>query len=156
VTTWASKGLKIRVAGMWSKRWVRVSAMVLCAFAVISFGVLSYCYVTVSRLIDQSLHGERDKVFPQVFARPLEIYRGQSLTIQQLVDRLNDLGYSQRPRPEKPGEFSMIGGTVTIIPRPSQFKGEVVEVSFAPAAPPPSPRRKAPPLIRLSDHVLRL
>src|SRR6185369_4065943 len=132
-----------------------VSAMVVFGLAVISVGVLGYYYVSFSRLIDESLHGERDKVFPQVFARPLEIYRGQSLTNQQLIDRLNDLGYSQRPKPEKPGEFSIAGGTVSIVPRPPQFKGQVVEVGFAPAAPRAPARRNAPPL-RLSDHVLRL
>jgi len=129
--------------------------MVVFGLAVISVGVLGYYYVSFSRLIDESLHGERDKVFPQVFARPLEIYRGQSLTNQQLIDRLNDLGYSQRPKPEKPGEFSIAGGTVSIVPRPPQFKGQVVEVGFAPAAPRAPARRNAPPL-RLSDHVLRL
>src|SRR6185369_6368522 len=100
-----------------------VSAMVVFGLAVISVGVLGYYYVSVSRLIDQSLHGERDKVFPQVFARPLELYRGQSLTGQQLLDRLNDLGYAQRPKPEKPGEFTITNSangslqTFSVIPR---------------------------------------
>src|SRR5262249_50555676 len=105
---------------MWSRRWVRLSALAVFVFCVFTFGVLGYYYVSFSRLIDESLHGERDKVFPQVFARPLELYRGQSLTEQQLIDRLNDLGYSQRPKPERPGEFSVIGGTVSIVPRPPQ------------------------------------
>jgi len=139
---------------MWSRRWVRLSALVFLGFAAIAFGVLSYYYVSFSRLIDQSLHGERDKVFPQVFARPLEIYRGQSLTNQQLIDRLNDLGYSQRPKPEKAGEFAASGGTVSIIPRPAQFKGQVVQVGFQATPNPPQSRRNAP--ARLSDHVLRL
>src|SRR5215467_16399945 len=107
---------------MWSRRWVRLSALAVLGLSAIAFGVLSYYYVSFSRLIDESLHGERDKTFPQVFARPLEIYRGQSLTNQQLVDRLNDLGYSQRPKPEKSGEFSVSGGTVSIVPRPPEFK----------------------------------
>jgi len=134
---------------------VRLSAMALFVLAVITWGVLGYYYVTFSRLIDQSLHGERDKTFPQVFARPLEIYRGQSLTNQQLIDRLNDLGYSQRTKPEKPGEFSVSGGTVSIVPRPPQFKSQVVQVGFAPAPSGTPARRNAPP-VRLSDHVLRL
>ena len=56
---------------------MRVSALVVFVLWVVCSGVLLYYYVSFSRLIDQSLHGERDKVFPQVFARPLEIYRGQ-------------------------------------------------------------------------------
>src|SRR5437764_1232221 len=92
---------------MWRRRWVRIATMVVLAVAAVAWGVLGYYYVSFSRLIDKSLHGERDRVFPQVFARPLEIYRGQALSNQQLIDRLNDLGYAQRPRPEKPGEFAI-------------------------------------------------
>jgi penicillin-binding protein 1B len=128
-------------------------AALVCA--ALAWGILGYYYVMFSRLIEQSLHGERDKVFPQVFARPLEIYRGQSLTNQQLIDRLNDLGYAQRPRLEKPGEFVVNAGTVSIAPRPPEFKGQVVQVSFQRV--PDSntaPRRAAP--VRLSDHVMRL
>jgi penicillin-binding protein 1B len=140
---------------MWSRRWVRLTAMAVFVLGVFTCGMLIYYYVTFSRLIDESLHGERDKTFPQVFARPLEIYRGQSLTNQQLIDRLNDLGYSQRPKPEKPGEFSVTGGTVSIVPRPPEFKGQVVQVGFSAAVPATPARRNAPPP-RLSDHVLRL
>ena len=57
-----------------------------------------YYYVTLSRLIDARLHGERERVLPRVFARPLELRRGQSMTERQLVDRLNDLGYTLRGR----------------------------------------------------------
>ena len=134
------KGVRIKVAGLWRRRWVRLATMVLLAVAAVAWGVLGYYYVSFSRLIDQSLHGERDRTFPQVFARPLEIYRGQSLTAQQLIDRLNDLGYSQRPAPEKPGEFSVNPAAVSFVPRPAEFKGQVVQVGF---------QRKA-------DHILRL
>jgi penicillin-binding protein 1B len=114
--------------------------MVVLAVAAVSWGVLGYYYVTFSRLIDQSLHGERDRTFPQVFARPLEIYRGQSLTIQQLVDRLNDLGYSQRPALEKPGEFVASAAAVSLMPRSPEFKSQVIQVGF--------PKK--------ADHVMRL
>jgi len=141
---------------MWRRRWVRVLAMVVLAVAAVAWGILGYYYVSFSRLIDDSLHGEHDKVFPQVFARPLEIYRGQSLTNQQLIDRLNDLGYAQRPKLDKPGEFVVSAATVSIVPRPPELKGQVVQVSFQRLADPgaPAPRRGAP--IRLSDHVTRL
>ena len=129
--------------------------MVLLATAAVSWGVLGYYYVSFSRLIDKSLHGERDKVFPQVFARPLEIYRGQSITNQQLVDRLNDLGYAQRPKLEKPGEFVVNAATVSLIPRSPEFKGQVVQIGFQRFADPAVPARRGTP-VRLSDHVTRL
>ena len=126
---------------MWRKRWVRIAFMLVLAVAAVAWGILGYYYVSVSRLIDQSLHGERDKAFPQVFARPLELYRGQSLTNQQLIDRLNDLGYAQRPKLEKPGEFTVTAPTTTIsiIPRAPELGRQVVQVGFQ----------------RRSDHVMR-
>jgi len=66
--------------------------MVVLAVVALAWGILGYYYVSFSRLIDQSLHGERDKVLPQVYARPLELYRGQALGGPQMLDRLNDLG----------------------------------------------------------------
>jgi penicillin-binding protein 1B len=114
--------------------------MLVLAAAAVSWGVLGYYYVTFSRLIDQSLHGERDRTFPQVFARPLEIYRGQSLSAQQLIDRLNDLGYSQRPALQRPGEFLAGPAMVSFVPRAPEFKGQVVQVGF--------PKK--------ADHIMRL
>ena len=70
-----------------------------------------------ARLIDARLHGERERVLPRVFARPLELRRGQSLSDRQLIDRLNDLGYAQRDEPDKPGEFAVGAASVAILPR---------------------------------------
>ena len=93
---------------------MRYAAIALAVPLVILCGVLGYYYVSFARIIDARLHGERDTVFPRVLARPLEIRRGQSLTDRQLIDRLNDLGYAQRASIEKPGEFAIGRGAVTI------------------------------------------
>jgi penicillin-binding protein 1B len=66
-----------------------------------------------------------------VFARPFELQRGQALTPHQLVDRLNDLGYSHRERAEEPGQFTVGRNTLVIIPREGDRTGEVVRVVFA-------------------------
>jgi len=129
--------------------------MAVLVLAALGWGVLGYYYVSFSRLIDRSLHGERDKVFPQVFARPLDIYRGQSLTHQQLIDRLNDLGYAQRPKLERPGEFMVNPGAVSIVARTPELRGQVVQVSFQRLADANAPVKRGAP-VRLSDHVTRL
>src|ERR687883_498583 len=109
--------LKVRVRALWRKRWVRIAALAASIPLVLSFFVAGYYYVRFARLIDERLHGERQTVLPRVFARPLELRRGQSLTDRQLVDRLNDLGYAQRVTVEKPGEFAVGNGAVTIMSR---------------------------------------
>jgi penicillin-binding protein 1B len=92
--------------------------------------VLSYYYVVFSRQIEARLHGERERVLPRVFARPLELRKGQSLGATQIIDRLNDLGYAQRARVEKAGEFAVSAGAIAVIPRGGNRNGETVRILF--------------------------
>jgi hypothetical protein len=111
--------VRIKVSTWWRKPWVRVAAGALIACVAGLCVATTYYYVGFARIIDQRLHGERDRVLPRVFARPLEIRRGQSMSNRQLIDRLNELGYAQRPAVEKAGEFSDTGSVVsTSVPPP--------------------------------------
>lgn len=92
--------------------------------------VLGYYYVRVAAIIDERLHGERERVLPRVFARPLELRAGQLISESQLIDRLNDLGYAERPRPEAPGEFSVDGNVVMFTPRSGPAAGKTVRAVF--------------------------
>ena len=111
--------------------------------------------VSFARMIDARLHGERDRVLPRVFARPFELRRGQSLTEAQLVDRLNEIGYAQRPRPEKPGEFTIGGGSATIIARTPELKGQSIRIVF-PKPHLPQSRPESPASPRSPDRIERL
>ena len=120
-------------------------------------GVAAYYYVSFASLIDARLHGERDTVLPQVFARPLELRRGQSMTDRQLIDRLNDLGYAQRPLADKPGEFTVTPGAVALVPRAPEYKGRTVRVLFQrERALDVKPASRRPPPPRAADRVLQL
>ena len=101
----------------------------------------AYYYVSFARVIDARLHGERDRVLPRVFARPLELRRGQSLTERQLVDRLNDLGYAQRAARRQAWRVRRGGRLVAIMPRVPELKGQIVRVVFQT---PSRGRRSAP------------
>ena len=52
-------------------------------------------------------YGERERSLPRVYARPIEIRKGQTFTQQDLIARLNDIGYAQRPDVAQPGEFAV-------------------------------------------------
>jgi penicillin-binding protein 1B len=95
-------------------------------------------------MIDARLHGERDRVLPRVFARPLEIRRGDNISAKELLDRLNDLGYAERTQAQNPGEFAVSGPLVTVVPRAGSHTGKLFTVSFQrPAA--RRPGRGQPP-----------
>ena len=146
--------------GIWRKRWVRIATAVAAIPAMLLVVAAGYYYVRFSRLIDARLHGERSTVFPRVLARPLELRRGQSMTEQQLVDRLNELGYAHRDRLEKAGEFAIGAGAVAIMPRVSELNGQAVRVIFQrPPAPDPKAAARATkpaPPPRVPDRVQRL
>jgi penicillin-binding protein 1B len=147
---------RIRVVALWRKRWVRWTAVALAVPAIALCLVATYYYLSFARLIDARLHGERDRVLPRVYARPLELRRGQSMTDRQLVDRLNDLGYAQRANVEKPGEFSVGSGSVSILPRSAGLKGKVVRVLFQKPATAVVKAAARRPAARPADHVERL
>ena len=145
--------VRVRLASWWELRWVRLTALAAAVPLVLLFFATAYYYVSFARILDARLHGERATVFPQVFARPLELRRGQSLSEAQLVDRLNDLGYAQRTMFERLGEFVVGDGDVTIMPRGEEFKGRSVRVVFRRPPPPArktSARRPAPAASRRS------
>ncbi len=114
----------------------KYTATAAASLFVIVCALTGYYYVTFSRMIDARLHGERDRVLPRVFARPLEIRRGDNISQKELLDRLNDLGYAQRTQAQTPGEFAVIGALVSVVPRAGSHSGKTVIVSFQRPAPP--------------------
>ena len=148
----------MRAKALWKKRWVRLTALAMTVPLVLACFLTGYYYVRFAQLLDDRLHGARQRTFPRVFARPLELRRGQSLTDLQLIDRLNDLGYAQRPVAERPGEFAVGDGSIFIHARARELSGKTVRVMFRPPAqtartpaarrPPPKPPR--------ADRVQRL
>lgn len=99
---------------------------------IIGSAVVGYYYVRFSHMIDARLSGELLRTDPRIFARPLAIRRGQRLTVVQMIDRLNDLGYAERPRVEHPGEFAIGRNALAVIPQGGDHAGETVRFVFAP------------------------
>ncbi len=120
-------------------RAAKSTAITLAVLFVVTCGLTGYYYVKFSNMIDARLHGERDRVLPRVFARPLEIRRSEGLSQKEVIDRLNDLGYAQRTQPQNPGEFAVSGPVVSVIPRAGSHTGKLLTISFQR----PVPRRAA-------------
>ena len=151
--------VQARGKALWQRKWVRLTAVALSVPLVVGLFLTGYYYVRFAQLLDDRLHGTRQRVFPRVFARPLELRRGQALTEVQLVDRLNDLGYAQRPAAERPGEFALGDGMVTIRARATDLRGKTVRVTFRPPTPTArgaAPPRKPPARPPRADRVQRL
>lgn len=136
------RGLRVRIRI--SSRWTRYALAAAALLLVVGSGILGYYYTQFSRVIDARLHGERDRVIPRVFARPLVLHAGQGLTELELIARLNDLGYSHRPRVDRPGEFAIGERAVLVVPRGGPNAGQVVRVQFR------APQR--PSVVKVADR----
>jgi penicillin-binding protein 1B len=132
------RGLRIRI----ERRWLRALVYAGGAVALAAALAVTYYYVSFARIVDARLHGERERTLPRVYARPVELRRGQTITEQDLVARLNDLGYTHRAKAELPGEFAIGRNAIAITPRSGDLKGRVVRVEFNPA---PAVRRAGRP-----------
>ena len=82
-------GLRGRLARLswprWLKPWRRHILAGAAVLVVAALGSLTYLWVHYSRIVDARLHGERDRVVPRVFARPLTLHAGQGVSLTDLV-----------------------------------------------------------------------
>ncbi len=135
------RGWRIRIPAGW--RLYGLVAITVPA-VIVSF-VLAYYYVQFSKIIEARLHGERDRVIPRVFARPFTLHRGQGIGRAELVARLNDVGYTERSRLERAGEFAVEPGAISLRPRGGDHAGKLVRISFPQARPAKADKPAASP-----------
>jgi penicillin-binding protein 1B len=116
--------------------------VVLGALASVMILVGSFYWIKYGKLIDSKLGGEQ-RPAPRIFGRPYTLHPGSAISPTQFVQRLNDVGYAERPKVEGPGEFNVTGNSVTVGIRPSgQAKPQTVKVDFS--------KGSAPVVIRLT------
>ena len=76
----SSTSVKAASRPLWRRRWPLVLAVVFGLPALIGSALLGYYYVRVAGLIDARLHGQRERMLPRVYGRPMELRRGQALS----------------------------------------------------------------------------
>ena len=148
-------GWRVRLARLrwpaWLAPYRRHILIGLGVTSLVVLGSLSYLYVSYGRIIDARLHGERDRAVPRVFGRPLTLQTGQNLAQAELVARLNDVGYAQRARVERPGEFAIDKHTVVLISRSGDQAGKSLIVSFP--EPPVLKKKAATPTPPVAQRI---
>ena len=99
------------------RRWLKLAAALLLGPLLVLGAAFVYLYRSIALEVDSQLAGLHDRVAPKVYARPFVLRAGQSMTVGELDDRLDDLGYTRRERATAPGEFDVTGQIVRLIPR---------------------------------------
>jgi penicillin-binding protein 1B len=113
------------------RRWQLYLTLAVTIPAIVVSVLIGYYYVTFSRMIDARLHGEVQRTDPRIFARPFVVRRGQRVTMAQMIDRLNELGYAHRDRAVQPGEFAIGRDALAVVPRAGDRQGQAVRFAFA-------------------------
>lgn len=112
--------------------WRQHLLLAAAVAGLLASALASYGYVTFSRIIDARLNGERERSLPRVYGRPMDIRLGQFFSEQDLVVRLNDLGYAQRAGVTRPGEFAPIRNGLALSPRGGAQAGKVIQILLPP------------------------
>jgi len=97
-------------------------------YAGIAFGVallaLSIWVIYLDRVVVNHFEGRRWTLPAQVFAQPLELYAGQTLSVGELELELKRLGYRASDKPTRPGLYRRRGMRIDVGARKFRFVDE--------------------------------
>ncbi len=93
----------------------------LFTIMLIGFVALLVYVAWLDSQVRQQFEGKRWALPAQVYARPLELYPGQALTVEQLQAELQRLGYREHNRPHQPGTYAWLGRSLVITTRSFDF-----------------------------------
>ena len=98
---------------------VPLVAIVVCLFLAVPY------VLKLDNQITTRFEGKRWELPARIYARPLELYVGKTLSIAELEKELVQLRYSRQKNPTKQGEYSIHGGQVSIYSRAFHFPDEL-------------------------------
>lgn len=90
----------------------------LCLVGIIVLGAYAF-YLDAQ--IKHAFSGNKWEVPAQIFARPLELSKGEEITVQEVIDELNLLGYRKVTFANNSGEYSYQNKVLNIQRRAFQF-----------------------------------
>jgi penicillin-binding protein 1B len=112
------------------RRWLKLAVALLLGPLLVLGAIFLLLYRSVAVEVDARLAGLHERVAPRVYARPFVLRIGQALTAAELDDRLDDLGYTRKPRAIEAGEFDITAAEIRLVPRGGTAGGQVVRVSL--------------------------
>ncbi|MCL4125603.1 UNVERIFIED_CONTAM: hypothetical protein GTU68_006858 [Idotea baltica] len=111
--------------------------------------------------VQTKFSGKRWIVPAKVYARPLELFAGKSLTKTDFLQEMNALGYSQASQAARPGKIAVNGNTVDLYSRKFHFyegsepaKAMRLQFSATKIASLTTPNGKALPIARIEPLLM--
>ena len=104
-------------ASRFKRTYLRI-ALLLCLGCSIPLAIYA---VVLDRIVVSKFEGKRFSIPAKVYARPLELYEGKELSLEQLQHELGLLNYRLVAAGTQPGEYSKTRDRVVIYTRPFTF-----------------------------------
>jgi penicillin-binding protein 1B len=116
--------LHIRIGwGSWGSRLGLVLLGSAIFLIVVAAGLGTYYWISYGRMIDLRLSGHIQQTTARIYATPLRIYTGESLTVADLANHLQRAGYSELDVSGTPGRYVLHGSEIEIRPSGESYFG---------------------------------
>lgn len=100
----------------------RLLALGIGALWLLTWSVVAQAfYDDLDKEVREKFEGKRWAIPAKVYARPLELYSGASMSAREVQDELDILHYRPQPGTASPGTYSLKGGTLYIHTRGFDF-----------------------------------
>lgn len=111
--------MKARTTKLLKKIWPYALGVVVVALVALAAWI-----VYLDRIITQQFEGRRWSLPAQVYAQPLELYAGETLSAAELETELQRLGYQRVDQPQRPGSYRRNGSRIDLISRHFRYWDE--------------------------------
>ncbi|BCE03606.1 penicillin-binding protein 1B [Marinicellulosiphila megalodicopiae] len=101
--------------------WIKRTFWVLAKLFLVGLVILATYMTYLNIQIRQRFEGRTFDIATSVFAQPLSLYEGKTLSQNQLSWSLNNLGYRKDSKVDQPGEYWNNGNQFTIYKRHFEF-----------------------------------
>ena len=86
-------------------------------------GTATYFWISFGRMIDLRLSGHIQQTTAKIYAAPMRISTGESLSVRDMADHLQRAGYSELDVPGTPGRYILHGNEIEIRPSSESYFG---------------------------------
>ncbi len=90
---------------------------------LVAIGIGTYYWISFGRMIDLRLSGHIQQTTARIYAAPMRIYTGETLTALDMANHLQRAGYSELDVAGTPGRYILHGGEIEIRPSSESFFG---------------------------------
>ncbi|MGA7794580.1 MAG: PBP1A family penicillin-binding protein [Candidatus Acidiferrales bacterium] len=116
--------MRIRIGrGFWGSRFGLVLLGTFIFLLLCVAGIGTYYWISFGRMIDLRLSGHIQQTTAKIYAAPMRIYTGESLSLADMANHLQRAGYSELDVAGTPGRYIQHGNEIEIRPSSESYFG---------------------------------